>query len=33
MSIIGIAIIIVGMGWAYVALQSKMAESAKNAGK
>ncbi len=33
MSIVGIAIIIVGMGCAYVVLQSKMAESAKKAGK
>lgn len=33
MSIVGIAMIIVGMGWAYVALKNKMAESEKNARK
>ena len=33
MSIAGIIIMIVGMGWAYVALKNKMAESEKNARK
>ncbi len=33
MSIIGIVVMIIGMGWAYVALKSKMAESEKNARK
>lgn len=33
MSIAGIAIMIVGMVWAYATLKSKMAEDAKNAGK
>lgn len=33
MSIIGIVMMIVGMGWAYVTVKSKMAESAKNAPK
>jgi uncharacterized membrane protein (DUF373 family) len=32
MSIVVIAVIVVGLGWAYVALKSKMAESAKNPG-
>jgi hypothetical protein len=33
MSIIGIIMMVVGMGWAYVALKAKMAESEKKAGK
>ncbi|MBK9440669.1 MAG: DUF3149 domain-containing protein [Comamonadaceae bacterium] len=33
MSIVGIVMMIVGMGWAYVALKNKMAESEKNARK
>lgn len=33
MSIVGIIMMVVGMGWAYVALKGKMAESEKNARK
>ena len=33
MSIVGIIMMVVGMGWAYVALKAKMSESEKNARK
>ncbi len=33
MSIVVIVAIVIGMGWAYGVLKSKMAESAKSAGK
>jgi hypothetical protein len=33
MSIVGIAMMVVGMAWGYVALKHKMADSERSAGK